>query len=629
MPVFRDAGDISPSQKALFRASDVASNSEAQLFVFQGEDNAPDEDNVGNKMAAEIVNNDVAATSTCRRRDSEAFFFNMITNDQRGLTKKATDGKKKMDVASTSDSLKNIPQRKLAVKAKVKQSKPKPAAEQNGRKANDVAPILDARVLLQDVIAIQKSRRPKSIRAAVQLGRMASRLEDYAAQLASAHIRKDIKTGLQEMVDDIRRVEQELRQNSPNLHSDCEMQQKTENRKSIDNRESKEDRANTAPTDVLPKTSQVSNPIDIPIIIDSVLVSGGDARGTPKNSPKHVAKRRRVQSNPGEEEAGVSATAMEVELAKETPTEAVANRNKKRKSKKKKKPTDGTLEGQKKTSAGTSRQWTEVVKTQKRKPKGTAPNPETKARTEQGSAKSARVLQAPRTEAIVISAVKEGMTHAEVLRLAKGSVDPVAMSAKIVATRRTKAGDLLLEVKGKESADTLARKIGEAVKDHAKVWRPQVMRQVMLLGVDPSVTTEETRVALQTGTGISVDGSAAIVLRPARNGTQCARVNLPLKDAIALSKKGHIQIGWTRARVKVLDPRPLRCFRCLGHGHVAKVCTGPDRTKLCFRCGEEGHAARGCKSTPKCVVCEEAGKPAGHPYGSGGCGLKTDKKSRK
>ncbi|XP_063896035.1 sterile alpha motif domain-containing protein 1-like [Helicoverpa armigera] len=79
-------------------------------------------------------------------------------------------------------------------------------------------------------------------------------------------------------------------------------------------------------------------------------------------------------------------------------------------------------------------------------------------------------------------------------------------------------------------------------------------------------------------------------------------------------------VGWVSAQVKLLDPRPLRCFRChVGH-HVGVRCTSEvDRSALCFRCGQPGHKAVECSATPHCSACAAAGKPAEHRAGSKTC----------
>lgn len=47
-------------------------------------------------------------------------------------------------------------------------------------------------------------------------------------------------------------------------------------------------------------------------------------------------------------------------------------------------------------------------------------------------------------------------------------------------------------------------------------------------------------------------------------------------------------------RVRVCDNK-VRCFRCLAFGHMARSCTGPDKSGCCIRCGSSGHKVAECE----------------------------------
>ena len=57
--------------------------------------------------------------------------------------------------------------------------------------------------------------------------------------------------------------------------------------------------------------------------------------------------------------------------------------------------------------------------------------------------------------------------------------------------------------------------------------------------------------------------------------------------------------GWTRFRVSLFIPRPLRCFRCQRFGHSSQVCRSVQR---CSTCGGN-HSYENCTEDIKCVNC--------------------------
>jgi hypothetical protein len=75
----------------------------------------------------------------------------------------------------------------------------------------------------------------------------------------------------------------------------------------------------------------------------------------------------------------------------------------------------------------------------------------------------------PRSTAVTIDRPAEGGSLASVMKKVSGSINFQSLGVKVLMTRKTRAGGILLEVEGNEKATLLAGKIREVVGDAARV----------------------------------------------------------------------------------------------------------------------------------------------------------------
>ncbi|XP_070170991.1 uncharacterized protein [Polyergus mexicanus] len=168
---------------------------------------------------------------------------------------------------------------------------------------------------------------------------------------------------------------------------------------------------------------------------------------------------------------------------------------------------------------------------------------------------------------------------------------------------------MIIEVLGSDSrdrADTLAEKLKTIFQNQTKVVRPMVRGEIRLNG---ECKEEETK---------------AGPIRKMNNGLFTVWVQCPLSAAIKMANRKKVRIGWTLARVDLLEDRPVQCFKCWRFGHVRLTCTSTeDDSGLCFKCGGTGHLARECDQPPSCKICVSEGKNFNHRIGSYLCTAKS------
>jgi len=174
--------------------------------------------------------------------------------------------------------------------------------------------------------------------------------------------------------------------------------------------------------------------------------------------------------------------------------------------------------------------------------------------------------------------------------------DPsIASGEKIRAMRKTRNGDMLLEVNQEETTiGALKEEISKLVEGEEVTVSALSQRSVVeLKDVDSWSDRDEVTQALAAVTGLRLEDIRIISLRRDFGGSQVAIVVLPAEAAHKLVEKGRARIGLVNCRVRPGQTR-TRCFKCLAMGHVSKSCTGPDRSTCCRRCGAPGHQAKGC-----------------------------------
>ncbi|XP_059054938.1 uncharacterized protein LOC131848981 [Achroia grisella] len=290
-------------------------------------------------------------------------------------------------------------------------------------------------------------------------------------------------------------------------------------------------------------------------------------------------------------------------------------------------------------------QWTTVVRRGKRaKGKESAPatqaptggaRPAQKEATQKASNEAAnkrnarrRQFRPPRSSAIVLTlqpgAAEAGSSYSSVLREAQQNIRLDALGITELGFRLAVTGSRILEVPGpvEESggkADALAAKLSEILPaDVVAVTRPVKSAEFRVLDLDDATGTADV-VAAVVREGDCAEASVKTgEIRRSPSGSGSVWVRAPIGAVKRLVDAGKLKVGWTMARVRSLDPRPMRCYRCLLTGHVGQRCTAKEnRGGACFRCGQDGHKAATCTApSPHCPYCAAAKRKADHKIGS-------------
>lgn len=231
----------------------------------------------------------------------------------------------------------------------------------------------------------------------------------------------------------------------------------------------------------------------------------------------------------------------------------------------------------------------------------------------------------PRGAAVCVTASQDGETNIrDAMTRVREEVDPDKLGVKIYNTKRTLTGGVLIEIRGadrQQQARTLANKIEEVLEGSGvKVTTPVKTTEVRLHRFEESVTAEEIAKAVAKKGGCCTEQIRVGPIRMAHHGLCVVVIRCPQESVARLARGGHVMVGWSAARVEVLPPRRLTCYRCLEPGHVSAMCRGSDRSNRCYRCGEEGHAAKACPAErARCALCFAQGRPADHKSGGGRC----------
>lgn len=238
-----------------------------------------------------------------------------------------------------------------------------------------------------------------------------------------------------------------------------------------------------------------------------------------------------------------------------------------------------------------------------------------------------RGLRAPRSAAVVLTlqpeAVERGVTYAAVLTKARQAVNLEELGITDVRFRQALTGARMLEFPGAggtAGADRVAEKLRAVFAEEVRVSRPTKCAELRISGLDDSVTGQDVQDAIARKTGCSPDAVRVGPIRPGPGGASTVWTQCPVAVAKHLADAGRLLVGWSSARVVVLDARPMRCYMCWGLGHVCRKCnSGVDLSKHCFRCSEPGHLASACSADPHCLLCAAAGRPANHAAGRKDC----------
>ena len=219
----------------------------------------------------------------------------------------------------------------------------------------------------------------------------------------------------------------------------------------------------------------------------------------------------------------------------------------------------------------------------------------------------------PRPDAIVIKAA-EGRSYADILSKMKAAPSLGKLGDSVNKIRKTLAGDLLLELgRSKEVRTSDFQEAVRAVLGDGATTRALHQEETLeIRDLDMLTTKEDILEVLQREVGEEdvIEDTAIKSLRKAYGDTQIAVIRVSPSIASKFTKLGKIRIGWVNCRIRLYnrEKRPLRCYKCLGFGHIAIKCTEPqNRSNCCYKCGKTGHKANSCRNELCCILCQGKG----------------------
>ncbi|CAH2109007.1 unnamed protein product [Euphydryas editha] len=174
-------------------------------------------------------------------------------------------------------------------------------------------------------------------------------------------------------------------------------------------------------------------------------------------------------------------------------------------------------------------------------------------------------LATPRTPAVLPEAVSKGVTYCQVLQSAAEKVNLAdvgivgGLKMRIAAT-----GARLLELpKGQapEVVERFTRELRTALDDVASVVQPTKYASIRITGLDDSVTSQMVAAAVVKAGQIDAGAVKAGEVSVGPGGMGVVVVKCPIAVAKTIAGGGRLLVGWSSARVQVLEQRPLRCFK--------------------------------------------------------------------
>lgn len=231
---------------------------------------------------------------------------------------------------------------------------------------------------------------------------------------------------------------------------------------------------------------------------------------------------------------------------------------------------------------------------------------EEKNKEEKKTEEKKKSRQRSKGDALVLE-VKKGTTYAELLRKVRADPELKELGENVVKTRRTQKGEMLFELKKDPEVKSSAFKqlVEKSLGEEANVRALSQETVVECRDLDEITTEDELRGALKVQCGLDVP--MVIRMRKTYGGMQTAAIRISTLAAKKLLETATVRVGWSicplRATPRVTKQME-RCFKCMGFGHHARNCEGPDRSKLCRKCGEEGHIANDCAKPARCMLCK-------------------------